>query len=60
LGHILCRLYHLDAGLVREAERPADRPRDTSLDSRRAATLIGWAPRALSRLARRPAAAASA
>jgi dTDP-4-dehydrorhamnose reductase len=52
LGRILCALYHLDGGLIREAERPPSRPRDTSLDSRRAAALIGWAPRALSDLAR--------
>ncbi len=57
LGRLLCRLYHLDEGLIREAARPPDRPRDTSLDSRRAAALIGWAPRALSRLARQPAGA---
>ncbi len=57
LGRILCALYRFDEGLVREANRPPARPRDTSLDSRRAAALIGWAPRALSELARHPAVA---
>jgi len=52
LGRILCAIYHLDEGLIREAERPPSRPRDTSLDSHRAAALIGWAPRALTGLAR--------
>jgi len=52
LGRILCALYRLDESLIREAERPPSRPRDTSLDSRRAAALIGWAPRLLSDLAR--------
>ena len=51
LGRVLCALYRLDEGLIREADRPASRPRDTSLDSRRAAALIGWAPRRLSDLA---------
>ena len=55
LGRILCALYRFDAGLIREAARPASRPRDTSLDSRRAAALIDWAPRVLSDLARHPA-----
>lgn len=58
LGRILCALYRLDGSLIREAERPPSRPRDTSLDSRRAAALIGWAPRALSSLARRSPAVA--
>ena len=57
LGRILCALYRFDEGLIREADRPKSRPRDTSLDSRRAAALIGWAPRALSDLARHPAGA---
>jgi dTDP-4-dehydrorhamnose reductase len=57
LGRILCALYRFDSGLLREAPRPSSRPRDTSLDSRRAAALIGWAPRPLSDLARHPAAA---
>jgi len=52
LGRILCAIYHLDEGLLREAERPPSRPRDTSLDCHRAAALIGWAPRALTGLAR--------
>ena len=56
LGRILCTLYRLDPALILEARRPPDRPRDTSLDSRRAAALLDWAPRTLSRLVRRPAA----
>lgn len=56
LGRILCALYRFDERLIREADRPPGRPRDTSLDSRRAAALIGWAPHALSDLARHPAA----
>jgi dTDP-4-dehydrorhamnose reductase len=50
LGKVLCALFHFDAGLLREAARPAERPRDTSLDSRRVAALLGWAPRSLVRL----------
>jgi dTDP-4-dehydrorhamnose reductase len=57
LGRILCALYRLDESLIREAERPPSRPRDTSLDSRRAGSLIGWAPTVLSDLARHGAAA---
>ena len=59
LGHVLCALYHLDEGLIREAPRPPSRPKDTSLDSRRAAALIGWTPTALSDLARHGAVVAS-
>jgi dTDP-4-dehydrorhamnose reductase len=55
LGRILCALYRLDESLIREAARPPSRPRDTSLDSRRAASLIGWAPTLLSDLARHSA-----
>jgi dTDP-4-dehydrorhamnose reductase len=51
LGRILCALFRFDPALLREADRPPSRPRDTSLDSRRAASLLGWAPRALSALA---------
>ena len=54
LGSILCALYRFDPGLIQEADRPASRPRDTSLDSRRAASLLGWTPAALSELARGP------
>lgn len=48
LGRILCMLYGFDQALLREAKRPDDRPRDTSLDSSRLTTLLGWKPRKLS------------
>ena len=57
LGRIVCDLFRFDPALIREGDRPPGRPQDTSLDSRRAAALLGWAPRALSELARLPAAA---
>ena len=57
LGRIVCDLFHFDPALIREADRPPSRPRDTSLDCRRAMTLLGWAPRSLSELARVPVAA---
>ena len=50
LGRILCGLFRFDAALLKQGTRPADRPRDTSLDSRRAIALLGWAPRSLARL----------
>jgi dTDP-4-dehydrorhamnose reductase len=53
LGRVLCSLFRFDVSLLRQAARPAGRPRDTSLDSRRAAALLGWAPRSLLRLAHR-------
>ncbi len=52
LGRLLCALYRFDERLIREAPRPSDRPRDTSLHSRRATALLGWAPRSLSDAAR--------
>ena len=57
LGDILCRLFRLDASLLRDGDRPADRPRDTSLDCRRTSALLGWAPRSLVQMARRPSTA---
>ncbi len=56
LGRVLCSLFRFNPALVREADRPPSRPRDTSLDSRRAASLLGWAPRPLADLVRQPAA----
>jgi dTDP-4-dehydrorhamnose reductase len=57
LGKVLCAHFRFDPTLLREGARPADRPRDTSLSSRRASELLGWAPRSLLRLA--PSAPAS-
>ncbi len=51
LGRILCGLFRFEPALLKEGKRPADRPRDTSLDSRRAVGLLGWAPRSLTQLA---------
>lgn len=47
IGRLLCAMHRFDPALVREAKRPPDRPRDTSLDSTRITNLLGWAPRAL-------------
>jgi len=55
LGRVLCDLFRFDPALIREADRPESRPRDTSLDSRRTAMLLGWTPRSLTALARHPA-----
>lgn len=52
LGRLLCELFRFNPALIRETDRPPSRPRDTSLDSRRAAALLGWAPRALTSLVR--------
>lgn len=43
-GRALCAKYGYDPALVTEAKRPADRPRDTSLDSSRLAYLLDWQP----------------
>jgi dTDP-4-dehydrorhamnose reductase len=57
VGRIVCALNRFDPHLIREGDRPPDRPRDTSLVSHRAARLLGWMPHALSTLARQPEAA---
>jgi dTDP-4-dehydrorhamnose reductase len=57
LGRIVCDLFRFDTALIHEADRPATRPRDTSLDSHRVAALLGWAPRSLSDLSRQHAGA---
>jgi dTDP-4-dehydrorhamnose reductase len=44
LGRILCTMFRFSSALVKEGPRPADRPRDTSLDSGKAASFLGWAP----------------
>ena len=54
LGRILCSLYQFDPSLLREAKRPEDRPRDTSLNSARAVNLLGWQPRSLRSLVAPP------
>lgn len=51
LGKLLCQVFRLDASLLREGARPADRPKDTSLDCRRTTELLGWAPRSIVQLA---------
>jgi dTDP-4-dehydrorhamnose reductase len=50
LARLACRLFGFDEALVREARRPADRPRDVSLDSSRLTELLGWTPQKLSDL----------
>lgn len=44
LGRLLCQGHGFDPALIREAKRPVDRPRDTSLDSSRLVSLLGWKP----------------
>jgi dTDP-4-dehydrorhamnose reductase len=51
LGRIVCALYKFNPALLREAKRPEDRPRDTSLNSARLAAFLGWAPRSLTAMA---------
>lgn len=53
LGRILCTMFRFSPALLREGPRPAERPRDTSLNCARVAALLGWAPGSL----RAPAAA---
>jgi len=50
LARLTCRLHGFDEALVRQAQRPADRPKDVSLDSTRLIELLGWAPQRLSTL----------
>lgn len=52
LGRIICALYKFNPALLREAKRPEDRPRDTSLNSTRLTTYLGWAARSLSAMTR--------
>jgi len=52
LGDLLCRLFGLDASLLRDGTRPPDRPRDTSLDCRRTSAFLGWSPRSLVQMAK--------
>lgn len=52
LGRILCAMFRFDAKLIVETKRAEDRPKDTSLDSRRITEFLGWAPRRLSTLAK--------
>ena len=54
LGRLLCGMFRFDPKLIVEARRPEDRPRDTSLDSRRVTEFLGWAPRRLSAAAQAP------
>jgi dTDP-4-dehydrorhamnose reductase len=54
LGRILATLFRYKSARILEADRPPERPRDTSLDSSRAAALLGRTPRALSDLAGPP------
>jgi len=50
LGEVLCRMFRFDPALLKQAARPRERPRDTSLNSGRLAALLGWQARPLSGL----------
>jgi len=54
LGKLLCAMFQFDAGLLREGARPPDRPKDTSLDGRYTAEILGWSPRSIVALAQHP------
>ncbi len=58
LGKLLCKIFRLDASLLREGASPPDRPKDTSLDGRRTNELLGWAPRSLVQIAQRSSSSA--
>jgi len=45
LAQRLVTIHRFDPALVKEAKRPEDRPRDTSLNSTRLLALLDWAPR---------------
>jgi dTDP-4-dehydrorhamnose reductase len=45
LARRLVAIHRFDPALVKEAKRPEDRPRDTSLDSTRLLALLEWTPR---------------
>lgn len=47
LARRLCTIHGFDRALVRGAERPEDRPRDTSLDSSRLLGVLDWTARAV-------------
>jgi dTDP-4-dehydrorhamnose reductase len=58
LGRLLCTIHRFNPALIREAKRPPERPKDVSLNSARAAALLGWASRPIARVAELPLAAA--
>lgn len=59
LGRVLCAMFGFDAALCVEARRPADRPRDLSLNSARLAGLLGWQARRIETLGPRAQLAAA-